>query len=343
IIGTVHYMSPEQALGKAIDARTDIFSLGVVMYQAATGQLPFRGETVTETITLIVRDEPADPRTLNVAISPWLSEIIRRCMQKKPDDRFATAAELVSALDAGMSAAPTVVTGAKTIERKRRMWIPVLVVLAVVAAIGAMVTLRRDEVKPAAVVKTQRAAPSSTSMNVVAPAPAPAPAPKIVESAPPPPAPAAPDIVRPTPPSVGAGASPAPTPPPRAAEAAAPTLDIAMQQLRAGDWMLARDSFLEIVRTDPQNAPAHLHLGEIFLISHNAVAAQRHFERALENGSALDARERQLAQIGFAIASGQRVVARERLREFRRSWPNDPELRAYERATNDGGRRRWRP
>src|SRR5205085_55862 len=69
IVGTVQYMSPEQALGKPLDARTDIFSLGVVLYEATTGKLPFHGETITETITQIVRDEPEDPIRLNPALS----------------------------------------------------------------------------------------------------------------------------------------------------------------------------------------------------------------------------------------------------------------------------------
>jgi len=342
IIGTVHYMSPEQALGKPLDARTDIFSLGVLMYQAATGQLPFRGETVTETITQIVRDEPTDPRAVNATLSPWLSEIIRRCMQKKPDDRFATAAELVSALDAGLSAAPTVVTGAKKVEPKRRTWIPVLLMLAIaiIAAIGVTRTMRKPAVvapPPAPVVKTQTAATSTTSVNVVAPAPLPVPAPVAPPTTATAPAPA-PKIVE---------APPLEAPPPQPNR-----YELAMQQLRAGDWMLARDSFLDIVRTEPHNAPAHLHLGEIFLITHNVVAAQTHFERALEDGSTLDARERQLAQIGLAISTGQRVAARERVREFLRTWPNDPAIRAYERATREeggpprplrGGRRGWKP
>jgi serine/threonine-protein kinase len=69
IIGTVQYMSPEQALGKPLDARSDIFSLGVVLYQMATGRLPFRGETVTETMTQIIRDDPPDPATINRSLS----------------------------------------------------------------------------------------------------------------------------------------------------------------------------------------------------------------------------------------------------------------------------------
>src|SRR5258708_18864874 len=99
IIGTVHYMSPEQALGKALDARTDIFSLGVVLYEAATGRLPFKGETLTETITQIIRDEPEQAALVNPTVSPGLNAIIVRCLQKQREDRYASAPESSAALD----------------------------------------------------------------------------------------------------------------------------------------------------------------------------------------------------------------------------------------------------
>src|SRR6202011_1862697 len=74
ILGTIHYMSPEQALGKTIDGRTDVFSLGVVLYEMATGRRPFGGETITETMTQIIRDEPAEPVLVNPGISPGMNE-----------------------------------------------------------------------------------------------------------------------------------------------------------------------------------------------------------------------------------------------------------------------------
>jgi len=115
IIGTVHYMSPEQALGKSLDARTDLFSLGVVLYEAATGKLPFAGETMTETLMHIIRDEPRAATLVNPALSPGLNAIIARCLQKKREDRYATAAELSEALDVQLAVAKTApMTQAKT-------------------------------------------------------------------------------------------------------------------------------------------------------------------------------------------------------------------------------------
>src|ERR1041385_4745420 len=99
ILGTVHYMSPEQALGKPLDARTDLFSLGIVLYEAATGKLPFRGETVTETITRIVRDEPEPPRAANPSITPGLALLIERCLRKDREQRIGSATELSAALE----------------------------------------------------------------------------------------------------------------------------------------------------------------------------------------------------------------------------------------------------
>ena len=115
ILGTIHYMSPEQALGKTVDARTDLFSLGVVLYEAATGRLPFSGETITETITQIIRDEPQTARRVNPRISSGLNAIIERCLRKNRDERFPSAAALADALDRQLSGAATeAITGALT-------------------------------------------------------------------------------------------------------------------------------------------------------------------------------------------------------------------------------------
>jgi serine/threonine protein kinase/Tfp pilus assembly protein PilF len=94
VMGTVQYMSPEQALGKDADHRSDIFSAGVVLYQMATGQLPFAGSTPTETITEIVRSEPRPVAELSPVTPSELERIIRKCMEKDPARRYQSAREL---------------------------------------------------------------------------------------------------------------------------------------------------------------------------------------------------------------------------------------------------------
>lgn len=94
VVGTPHYMSPEQALGRAIDARTDIFSLGVVLYEMLSGQKPFTATTATQVLLQIVMNQPRDIAQAAAGITPALAAIVRRCMEKQPDDRFATCDEL---------------------------------------------------------------------------------------------------------------------------------------------------------------------------------------------------------------------------------------------------------
>jgi serine/threonine protein kinase len=110
IIGTVQYMSPEQAMGKLLDGRSDIFSLGVVMYEALTGRLPFEGDSPGLTLTRIIRDDPPHVRATRPGVSPRLSTIVMRCLEKDPVHRYPTARELIDALGAATLAAP-VVTG----------------------------------------------------------------------------------------------------------------------------------------------------------------------------------------------------------------------------------------
>jgi serine/threonine protein kinase len=94
IIGTPGYMSPEQASGRAVDARSDVFSLGVVLYEMATGVPPFAGATRVETLVSIMRDEPPPVVRRNPRVPPALSRAIERCLQKDPKRRFADASEL---------------------------------------------------------------------------------------------------------------------------------------------------------------------------------------------------------------------------------------------------------
>ncbi|MDQ3280377.1 MAG: protein kinase [Acidobacteriota bacterium] len=98
VVGTPHYMSPEQALGRAVDARTDIFSLGVVLYEMLAGVKPFTGDAVTEILLQIVMTAPRDIAQAAFGITPSLAQIVRRCIAKQPEERFANCEELRAAL-----------------------------------------------------------------------------------------------------------------------------------------------------------------------------------------------------------------------------------------------------
>jgi serine/threonine protein kinase len=98
VMGTPSYMSPEQVKGRAVDGRTDVFSLGVMLYEMITGEKPFPGESITTVIYKIVNEEPVPPRTIDPTIHPGISASVLRALAKEPEDRYQSCHEFLEDL-----------------------------------------------------------------------------------------------------------------------------------------------------------------------------------------------------------------------------------------------------
>src|SRR6204780_3999078 len=94
VLGTVGYMSPEQVRGEPADARSDIFALGTILYEMLSGQRAFRRDTSAETMTAILKEDPPEISTASKPIAPAVERIVRRCLEKKPQQRFQSARDL---------------------------------------------------------------------------------------------------------------------------------------------------------------------------------------------------------------------------------------------------------
>lgn len=136
VLGTLAYMSPEQAEGQPVDHRSDIFSLGVVLYEMATGERPFKGATSLSTISSVLRDTPKPVSDIRKTFPRDLGRIISRCLEKEPGRRYQSAADLRGDLRK-YAAAQTAPAGFTTLLRQPRVAVPlVIMIVAALAAVG---------------------------------------------------------------------------------------------------------------------------------------------------------------------------------------------------------------
>jgi serine/threonine protein kinase len=137
ILGTVGYMSPEQVRGEPTDVRSDVFSFGAVLYEVVTGRQAFAGESLPEIAVAVMKDEPPPMTTAADRISSELEQITRRCLEKRPENRFQTAEELKNALDA-LARPQLAARHALLIRWTPRAWLLLVIVTILAVAVAAL-------------------------------------------------------------------------------------------------------------------------------------------------------------------------------------------------------------
>ncbi len=134
VMGTPAYMSPEQVTGEDADSRSDIFSLGAVLYEMFTGQRAFRRGTSSQTMSAVLREEPEDPAQYNINLPEGLDRVVRRCLEKRPEQRFQSASDLAFALES-LAAGAGIRRRQEPAGRIQKWIIPFVVSLAALAVI----------------------------------------------------------------------------------------------------------------------------------------------------------------------------------------------------------------
>ncbi|MFF0213348.1 protein kinase domain-containing protein [Streptomyces vinaceus] len=118
VVGTPQYLSPEQALGRGVDARSDLYSVGIMLFQLLTGRIPFDADSPLAIAYAHVQEEPVAPSSINRSVTPAMDALVARALKKNPNERFPTAAamrdEVARVMSAGRAGAPAIVPGAHT-------------------------------------------------------------------------------------------------------------------------------------------------------------------------------------------------------------------------------------
>jgi serine/threonine protein kinase len=170
ILGTLNYMAPEQVEGKEADERSDIFSFGVVFYEMITGQRPFTGDTQAAVIAALMKDQPSPMNQRQPATPRALERVVRKCMEKKPDDRWQSARDLKPTLELiDLDTAPvsssssSVPTSVQTPPRKLWLW-PAVGAAALFAVLGFAWTVWHKE-PPSAATRFQVTLPEKVQFS----------------------------------------------------------------------------------------------------------------------------------------------------------------------------------
>lgn len=152
IVGTVAYMSPEQAEGKPVDARSDIFSFGSLLYEMVTGQRAFQRDTAASTLAAVLREEPKPVKAFAEDVPAQLAQLIERCLRKAPADRFENIIDVKAALERFIQGAGTAASSGAAMPRTgRRRFFWALGAVAFTTAIAAAVFWRMNTSPPEAV------------------------------------------------------------------------------------------------------------------------------------------------------------------------------------------------